>query len=80
MSIRQQNTCVATTKNDICITCMMMINPSSGWFLIMKVTTFDLDEVASGNDAYIDNSSARESHLLKKNMYIQIPASAQSCV
>ena len=41
---------------------MTMIGPAMGWFEIVEVPTFDLDEVTSGNYDYIDNSSERVSH------------------
>ena len=31
-----------------------MINPAIGWFEIVKVPTYGLDEVMGGNDDYID--------------------------
>ena len=52
-------------KKDDSLTCMTMIDPVTGWFEIVKIPTFDLDEVTAGNDEYIDKSSARVSHLFK---------------
>ena len=31
-------------------TCMTMIDPASGWFEIVEITTFNLKEVMAGND------------------------------
>ena len=42
---------------------MMMIEPTTGWFEIFVVPTFDLNEVMGGNDEYIDNSYERVIHL-----------------
>ena len=38
---------------------MPMIDPSTGWFEIANIPTFDLEEVTIGNNEYIDKSSAR---------------------
>ena len=40
-----------------------MIDPATGWFKIVKILTFNLNEVTSGNDEYIDKSYARVSQL-----------------
>ena len=42
---------------------MAMINPVIGWFEINEVPTYNLDDVKSVNDEYIDNSSTRVSQL-----------------
>ena len=42
---------------------MTMIDLATGWFEIVEIPTFDLDEVTAGNDEYIDKSSARVRHL-----------------
>ena len=42
---------------------MKMIGPATGWFEIVKVTMYDLDEVKGGNDEYIYKSSARVNQL-----------------
>ena len=49
-SIRQQQTVRAIIKNNFSLTCMTMIDPAMGWFEIVKVPTYDLDEVSGGND------------------------------
>ena len=33
---------------------MTMIYPATGWFEIIEIPTFDLDEVMAGNDKNID--------------------------
>ena len=40
-------------QNDDSLTCMTMIDPVTGWFEIVKILTFDLDEVTAGNYEYI---------------------------
>ena len=49
---------------------MSMIDPAKGWFEIVEVPTFDLDEVTGGNDEYIDKSSDRVSQLFN-NTWLQ---------
>ena len=50
-------------QKDDSLTCMAMIDPVTGWFEILKIMTFDLDEVTAGNDEYIYKSSARVNQL-----------------
>ena len=52
-------------KNDDSLTCITMIDPTTGWFDIVEIPTFDLDKVTAGNDEYIDKSSDRVSQLFK---------------
>ena len=42
---------------------MMMIDPSTGWFGIVEIPMFDLEEVSLGNDEYMDKLSARVSQM-----------------
>ena len=41
---------------------MMMINPDTGWFEIVKIPTFNIDDVATENYEYIDKLSDRFVH------------------
>ena len=61
--IRQHPLGVTTMNSDDSISCKMMIEPTMGWFEIIEVTTFDLNEVTDGNTEYIDKSSTWESKL-----------------
>ena len=58
-SIRQQHPGGAIMQKDDSLTCTTMIDPVTGWFKILEILTFDLDEVTGGNDEYIDKSYAR---------------------
>ena len=40
-----------------------MIDPATGWFVIVEIHMFDLEEVTLGNYEYIDKSSVRVSQL-----------------
>ena len=44
---------------------MTTIDLATGWFKIVQIPTFDLEEVTIGNDEYIDKSSDRVSQLFK---------------
>ena len=46
-----------------------MIDPATGWFKIVEMPTFDLNEVTAGNYGYIDKPSARFSQLFN-NIWI----------
>ena len=62
-SIRQQYPGGSFIRNNAILTCMMMIDPATGWFEIVDIPMFDLKEVTLGNDEYIDKSYARVSQL-----------------
>ena len=38
---------------------MTMIDPTTSWFEIFRIPTYDLDEIMGGNYEYIDESSDR---------------------
>ena len=42
---------------------MSMINPTTGWFEIVEIPTYDFNEVIGSNVKYIDKSSASVSQL-----------------
>ena len=46
---------------------MTVIDPATGWFGIVEIPTYDLDEVTAGNDEYIDKSSDGVIQLFNKN-------------
>ena len=50
-------------RNNARLTCMTIIDLATGWFGIVEIPIFDLEEVIIGNDEYIDKSSARVSQL-----------------
>ena len=52
---------------------MTMINPTTGWFEIVEVPKYDLDEVKKGNDEYIDKSYASISQLFKNKWLRRYP-------
>ena len=60
-SIKQQQPGGAIINNDVSLACMTMINPATGWFEIVLVPTYNLDEVTGGNIDYVDKSSYRVS-------------------
>ena len=62
-STKQQKKGGSIINNNISLTCMTMIDPATGWFEIIEVQTYDIDEVMGGNDEYTDKSSTRVSQL-----------------
>ena len=65
----------AINKNNVSLTCMTMIDSSTSWSKIVKVSMYDLDEVTGGNDDYIDNSYARVIQLLNNTWLRRYPCS-----
>ena len=49
-SIRQQHLGVSIIKNNVSLSCMKIINLTTGWFEIVQVAASDLDELKGGND------------------------------
>ena len=37
-------------KKDVSLTLMTVIDPDMGWFEIVEIQTFNIDEVTHGND------------------------------
>ena len=53
---------------------MMIIDPTTGWFEIIEIPTYNLDEVTGSNDEYIDKLSARVSQFFNniwRNIYLR---------
>ena len=62
-STRQNHPGGTVGQKNASLTCMTMIALATGWFEVVKIPKFDLEEVTIGNDEYIDKSSARVSQL-----------------
>ena len=62
-SIRQHQPGGTVIPNNASLTYTAMIEPATGWFEIVEMPTFDLEEVTIVNDEYIVKSSARVSQL-----------------
>ena len=50
-----------------------MVDPAIGSFEIFEIPTFDLDEVTSGNDEYIDKLYDRVSQIFNKTLICRYP-------
>ena len=62
-SLRQHHQFGDIIKKNFSLTYVTMIYPATGWFEIVEVPKFDLDEVMGGNYYYMDNYFARVSQL-----------------
>ena len=62
-SKRKQQPGGAVIHNYSSLSCMNMIDPTTGWFEIVEILKFELDEATSGNYSYIDKSSSRVRHM-----------------
>ena len=62
-SIRQQQIDSKVICKNASLTYMKIIDPTTGWFKIVEIPTFDLEEVALSNNDYIDISSAMVSQM-----------------
>ena len=72
-SIRQHQPGGTVICNNSSITYMTMIDPTTGWFEIVKIPTFDLNEVVIGNDEYMDKSSVRVNHMFNNTWLCRYP-------
>ena len=54
-SIRKNHPRGATIKNNVSLTCMPIIYPTTGWFGIVKVPAFDLEDVAASDKYKLQN-------------------------
>ena len=62
-SIRKHQQGGTIIKNNVSLTCIATIGLATGWFEIIEILTFDLNEATASNDEYINESSARISQL-----------------
>ena len=60
-------------QKDDSLTCMTIIDPVIGWFEVVEIPTFDLDEATAGNDEYIDKSSASVSQMFNNTWLCRYP-------
>ena len=58
-SIRQHHPGGLMIKKDMSLTCMKIIDPTTGWFKIFKVPCFDPDKVSRGNSEYMEKYATR---------------------
>ena len=72
-SIRKYQPGGTVIRNNYSLTCMTMIYPATRWFDIFEIPMFDLEEVAIGNDEYIDKLSARVSQLFNNTWLCRYP-------
>ena len=72
-SIIHQNLRGAILQKDVSFDLLAMLDPVKGWFEIVKVLYFDLNEVAAGNDEYIDKSSSSVSQLFNNIWLYRYP-------
>ena len=69
----QQQSGRAIIINNISLTCMTIIDSATGWFIIIEITTCNLDEVTGGNGEYIDKSSTRVIYLFNNTCLSRYP-------
>ena len=72
-SIRQHQAVDSIIKNNVSLTCMTMTDPALGWFRIIKVPTYDLNDFTGGNDKHVENSSVRVSQFFNNTSLIRYP-------
>ena len=79
-SIRQQHPGGAIIQNNANLTCMMMIDLVTGWFKIVEIPMFNLNELTAGNDEYIYKSSESVRHIFNNIGICRYRVHVESCV
>ena len=72
-SRRKQQPSGTVIRKNSSLTCMTMIDPDTGWFDIIEITPFYIEDVTLGNDEYIDKSSYRVPQLLNNTWLCRYP-------
>ena len=72
-SIIKQQPGGSIIQNNFSLTCMKMIDPAMGWFKIVKILTYGLDDITGSNDEYRDKSSVRVSQLFDNTWLSRYP-------
>ena len=62
-TIRQHQIGAAIIPNKLSLACITMINPTTGWFKIVQLPCFDIEEITAKNNKYTDKSYSRAIHL-----------------
>ena len=52
---------------------MTIIDSATGWFKCFEIPTYDLNEVTSGNNEYVDKSSDRVTQLFNNKWICRYP-------
>ena len=60
-------------QKDISLTYIIIIDPVTDWFGIVEAPLFGPNEVAAGNDEYIDKYFSRVSHLFNNTWLCRYP-------
>ena len=60
-------------ERDLHLTCMTMIDPASGWFEIVEVPYYGLEEANANRREFVDKTSARVSQLFKHTWLDRYP-------
>ena len=60
-------------NKEFSLTCMTFLDPATGWFEIVQVPLFNIDDVKNGNREVIDKTSARISQLFNQVWLTRYP-------
>ena len=71
--IRQQKSGRDITIYNVSLTRMSMIDPTTGWFEIVEIPTYDFNEVIGSNGEYVDKSFACVSQLFNNTCISRYP-------
>ena len=79
-SIIQHQTDSGIIKNNVSLACMKMIDAATGWFEIVEIPMYKLDEVTGSNVEYIYKSYIRVRHFLTTHGLADNHIHAKSCL
>ena len=66
LTVKQYQPDGTIITKEFSLTCMTFLDPVTGWFEIVQVPLFNIDDVKNGNREVIDKTSARISQLLNQ--------------
>ena len=72
-SIRHQKPGGTIIKKGVSLACLKIVDPTTGWFEIIKFPCFDFNEVSRVNIEYIDKLSARVIQMFNKTWLYRYP-------
>ena len=73
ITAKQFQTDGSIVDKELSLTCMTMIDPVTGWFEIVEVPSYIVDDVKNKNQSSIDKSSARISRLFNQTWLSRYP-------
>ena len=73
VTAKQIQPCGIIKEVKLKLTCMTILDPSTGWFEIAQVPYYSIDEVKEDKEDFIDKTSARISKIFEQTWLSRYP-------